>query len=171
MTQTMTPKQYQDWIALNAKKTPAIKGRVGKPRTAKQEAAAVANKAKRKDKSKLREACPTGKIYAGQLGLTTPVCPFELSPSQFFIPFSVVSKKNSKQAQRSSTGHTRVISSEAYLDYQKLSSDFWISHAPAFRSLTSTLPRPLLISFQFIRPTKGPFDFNNLTQGPGQGRC
>lgn len=144
----------------------AAKGKKASTKTPKQEAAAAAGKAKRKSKSKLREQCPTGKIYAQALGLNTPVSPGPLTTSQFFIPFNAVSKKNSKQAQTTKTGHTRVISSEAYLDYAKLSSDHWTAQRATFSNLVSGLPRPIRLSMKFIRSTRGKFDFGNMCQGP-----
>jgi hypothetical protein len=145
----------------------AAKGRKASTKTPKQQAQALANKEKRKSKSKLREQCPTGKIYAQQLGLNTPAAPASLmEPGSFFIPFNVVSKKNSKQAQRTKTGHTRVISSEAYLDYAKLSSDTWTKLAPSFRNTLQGLTPPYRVQFTFIRAIKARFDYCNLIQGP-----
>ena len=73
-----------------------------------------------------------------------------MKKDEIFIPFNVSSSKNSKQW----TGKYLIQKSKRF--YQEKTNDFLI--------MTKDLPKPLHISFYFIRNSKRKFDYINPAQ-------
>lgn len=78
---------------------------------------------------------------------------------QWFIPYNVPSSKNSKQW----TGKI-LISSKATQDYKRATAKYYSLYGKEFREITENLPKPLKVSFTFIRGSKHKFDYINPLQ-------
>tara|TARA_R110002012_G_C11567452_1_gene604017 strand:+ start:402 stop:968 length:567 start_codon:yes stop_codon:yes gene_type:complete len=79
--------------------------------------------------------------------------------SEIFIPFNVPSSKNSKQW----TGKM-LIHSKTTRRYIKNTKKFYQDNKEKFLELTKDLPKPLHISFYFIRDSRRKFDYINPAQ-------
>ena len=82
-----------------------------------------------------------------------------MKKNEIFIPFNVSSSKNSKQW----TGKY-LINSKATREYIKKSKKYYVEQTERFIELTKDLPKPLHISFYFIRNSKRRFDYINPAQ-------
>lgn len=76
------------------------------------------------------------------------------------IPGQTISKKNSKRIV-SGGKKPILISSEAYLEWAKAA--LW--QLKGNELIGRNWQYPVFVAFHFVRKTKQPFDFNNLTQG------
>tara|TARA_R100000951_G_C2594609_1_gene166191 strand:- start:14 stop:391 length:378 start_codon:yes stop_codon:yes gene_type:complete len=82
-----------------------------------------------------------------------------MKKNEIFIPFNVSSSKNSKQW----TGKY-LINSKATRSYIQKSKKFYQEKTNDFLMMTKDLPKPLHISFYFIRNSKRKFDYINPAQ-------
>lgn len=82
-----------------------------------------------------------------------------------FIPYNVVSSKNSKQITTKGD-RPRLIHSKAYRKYRKLSKPYWIKNKRLFKELTKKFKKPIKLCFYFIRFSNDNFDHINMMQGP-----
>ena len=82
-----------------------------------------------------------------------------MKKDEIFIPFNVSSSKNSKQW----TGKY-LINSKATRSYIQKSKRFYQEKTNDFLIMTKDLPKPLHISFYFIRNSKRKFDYINPAQ-------
>jgi Holliday junction resolvase RusA-like endonuclease len=82
-----------------------------------------------------------------------------------FIPYNVVSFKNSKQVVKNKEGKVRVIGSKAWYKYKKATENYYRILAAEFKKRIKGKPSPIFIEFTFARSTKAIWDYNNLTQG------
>lgn len=76
-----------------------------------------------------------------------------------FISGNVPSSKNSRPIFGKYLGK-----SKACNKYIKNSKPYYLEFANAFRKLYDSLPKPVMISFQFIRGSKHKFDYINPAQ-------
>jgi Holliday junction resolvase RusA-like endonuclease len=81
--------------------------------------------------------------------------------NKIFIPGEVPSSKRGKQW----TG-TRLISSSFTRRYEAASWMDYIANSRTFHEAVTGRTKPLKIGFEFIRRTKGRFDYHNLIQCP-----
>ena len=82
-----------------------------------------------------------------------------MKSNEIFIPFNVSSSKNSKQW----TGKM-LIHSKATRNYIKLSKQGYKDNKDKFIELTKDLPKPLHVSFYFLRNSRRKFDYINPAQ-------
>ena len=75
---------------------------------------------------------------------------------RFFIPGNVPSSKNSKVW----TGKF-LINSKTTRAYIKESEDYWLTYTEEFRLIFDSLPKPVHVSFEFIRASRHKFDYAN----------
>jgi hypothetical protein len=88
---------------------------------------------------------------------------FEYKPvTEWFIPYSVPSKKNSKQAFVKN-GKQIVIPSKAHAEYVKVTKNYYSTFGKEFKRSVEVmdLKYPLHVEFTFIRATKIRADFTN----------
>ncbi len=90
-----------------------------------------------------------------------------LKEGKIYIPYCVVSSKNSKKIVRSRDGRkTFLISSDAYHLYKDLSLPFYNMQRKHFHDLIKDLPKPIILGFHHIRYSKEKWDHHNMMQGP-----
>lgn len=82
-----------------------------------------------------------------------------------YIPYNVVSSKNSKQIITKGN-KPRLIHSKAYRNYRKLSKPYWIKNKSLFKSIVKGWKKPIKMCFYFIRYANDNFDYINMMQGP-----
>lgn len=83
-----------------------------------------------------------------------------------YIPFNVVSSKNSKRIIKTKGGKPMLIHSKAFMLYEKLSTPYWKKCKMLWNKLTEGLEKPYKIGFYCIRYSNDHFDFHNMEQGP-----
>lgn len=93
---------------------------------------------------------------------------FTIKPiTEWFIPYQIPSKKNSRQSFVSKTTHKMInIPSESYKNYVTATKMYWATFGKEFNKTVAVLNLnyPLHVEFTFIRKTLQRFDFF----GPGE---
>ena len=75
---------------------------------------------------------------------------------------NTISKKNSRQIIVTGDGRRRVVASKPYLEWERYAL-LQLRQVP----LAGKVWRyPLRIKFHYVRATRRPFDYNNMSQGP-----
>lgn len=90
-----------------------------------------------------------------------------LDDGRIYIPYNVVSSKNSKRIiPNKRTKRNIIIPSEQYVRYRTMATPYFLRMKKYFQELTMSLPRPLILGFYHIRFTRGAWDHHNMIQGP-----
>lgn len=80
---------------------------------------------------------------------------------KIFIPGNCPSSKNSRPIFNG-----RLCPNKTVVAYEGATKKYWLEHAKAFRELYDSMPKPVRVSFQFIRDSKRRFDYHNIVQEP-----
>jgi hypothetical protein len=83
-----------------------------------------------------------------------------------YIPYNVVSSKNSNRIITTKGGKKMLIHSVAYMAYAKLTKPYWKKCRMLWNKLTEDLEKPYKVGFFCVRYSDDRFDFHNMEQGP-----
>jgi hypothetical protein len=89
-----------------------------------------------------------------------------LNQGKIYIPYCVVSSKNSKKMVTLRNGRKMLISSDQFRLYEELSLPYYNRMRGYFKRLVSDLPKPYILGFHHIRFSKERWDHHNMMQGP-----
>jgi hypothetical protein len=118
-------------------------------------------------KSKYIQSLKEGEpVVEKQIVKTTPDFVFKGITTEWFIPYQIPSKKNSRQVFVSKNGKMVNIPSKAYTEYIQVTKNYWITFGKEFKKSIEVLglKYPLNIEMTFTRKTNQVLDYF----GPGE---